>query len=184
MHSRCMRRRPNQLSPANWTPPNAGFPVRLELTSAHDPQSRHGADLTHCAGDNGAQAERCLARSERDGRLVPLRATQGASLRCASRRTLWLHCPPARGGPKSSSGTVAKSVGPTAARGREHLRRDLALDLLRAPFAPRVVSSRTPCTYHSALQDLIDDQPLSWEATGQPHARFGHFGYPTDLRRV
>ena len=38
--------------------------------------------------------------------------------------------------------------------------------------------------HHSALQDLIDDKPRLWEATGQPRATFGHFGYPTDLRRV
>jgi hypothetical protein len=37
---------------------------------------------------------------------------------------------------------------------------------------------------HSTLQDLIDDQPLSGKTTGQPHARFGHFRYPADLRRV
>jgi hypothetical protein len=62
------------------------------------------------------------------------------------------HCPPVRGDPMSSSGAVAVSLGPTPARGRERRRRDLALDLSRDPFAPRVPSSRTPCTSlgHSA----------------------------------
>jgi hypothetical protein len=73
MHSRCMRKRPSQLSPANCTRLNVGFPVRSEPTSAHGPQSRRGADSTHCAGDNEAHAERRLVvRSERDGRYVRL----------------------------------------------------------------------------------------------------------------
>ena len=59
MHSRCTRRRPSHLPPANCTPLNVGSPVRLEPTSVHGPQSRHGADLTHCAadrhGDKGVQ---------------------------------------------------------------------------------------------------------------------------------
>ena len=60
MRSRCMRRRPSHLSPANGTPLNAGFRVRLELTLASAPQSRRGADSTYFAGVNGADAERRL----------------------------------------------------------------------------------------------------------------------------
>ena len=58
MRSRCMRRRPSHLSPANCTLLNAGFRVRWEPTSAHAPQSRHGGDSTHYVEDSAAHAER------------------------------------------------------------------------------------------------------------------------------
>ncbi len=80
MHSRCIRRRPSHLSPANCTQLNVGFPVLLEPTSAHARQSRRDADSTHCAGDNGAHAERrLLVRGQCDGRHC-LRLVQPARL--------------------------------------------------------------------------------------------------------
>ena len=89
MHSRCMRKRPSHLSPANCMRLNVGFPVRLGPTAAHARQSRRGADSTHCAGDNGAHAERRLANS----------------------------APPASS-PRSSTLSVAASLGPFPAAQR------------------------------------------------------------------
>jgi ribosomal 50S subunit-recycling heat shock protein len=94
---RCMRRRPSHYLPENGTPPNVGFPVRSEPTSAHAQQSGRGVDSMHCAGANGAHAEH--------------RATLTVGLQCPPPRTTK---PPRLRGFSLMGGTGLEPVPPTS----------------------------------------------------------------------